>query len=336
MKVFVTTVANEIWSRDLLSHFHVLASQDRVREHSLAEDAKSADVILFIDLHQFPTDWQLKALQSHPLSQKYNNKIMVYDERDRPHSVFPGLYVSMNASHFDASRQRACAFYHLKNELIEPVSNEPDLLFSFQGANSHAARGPVLKLSHPRAVIEDTTQINFFDFSDYSETQEYKERVCEQKKRYQEVVSRSKFVLCPRGMGTSSFRLFETLAAGRVPVIISDQWVAPRGPDWEFCSIRVAESQVASLPALLEEREAHWEEMALNAIQVFRDWFAPDMMFHRLMGECQDLLQNGELGRKRFDFLEKTYSRNGYHFYVGRLRSDVGLQRRRLLAKLKR
>ena len=30
---------------------------------------------------------------------------------------------------------------------------------------------------------------------------------------------RSKFFLCPRGTGTSSIRLYETLSAGRVPVI---------------------------------------------------------------------------------------------------------------------
>ena len=35
------------------------------------------------------------------------------------------------------------------------------------------------------------------------------------------MLRQSKFVICPRGVGTSSIRLFECLRAGRVPIIVA-------------------------------------------------------------------------------------------------------------------
>jgi hypothetical protein len=56
--------------------------------------------------------------------------------------------------------------------------------------------------------------------------------------------------------------VYETLLAGRVPVIVSDAWAAPTGIDWQRCSIRVREAEVSRIPALLERREVDWEVMA--------------------------------------------------------------------------
>lgn len=335
MKMFIATVVNESWSREVVDHFRFLAASDRVKTHTIAEDAESADVILFVDLHQFPFDWQLEQLRHHPIATRYEHKIMVYDERDRPFCVFPGLYVSMAKRFFDPSRQRASSYYHLKNELMMPSSEEPDLLFSFQGANSHPVRQLIFGLSHPRAIIENTSNVNFFDFSDYSHTEEYQKQVRAQKQHFQEVVSRSKFVLCPRGAGTSSFRLYETLAAGRVPVIISDQWMPPHGPDWEACSIRVPESELNSLPSVLEAYEERWEHMAKKAKQVFEDWFAPDVLFHRMSDECQHILTHGRLGRGSLPILDSAFRAAAWIVYRNRVRAQLG-KRIRALLRLKR
>ena len=86
------------------------------------------------------------------------------------------------------------------------------------------------------------------------------------RRRFAETMFRSKFVLCPRGHGTSSIRLFETLAAGRVPVVISDDWVAPKGPTWDACSVRWSQDAgTESLLAYLEELEPRAAEMGAAA-----------------------------------------------------------------------
>ena len=54
------------------------------------------------------------------------------------------------------------------------------------------------------------------------------------------VMSASKFSLCPRGYGTTSFRLYESFQLGTVPVYVSDDHALPWSDelDWEeFCVI---------------------------------------------------------------------------------------------------
>ncbi|BCM94344.1 hypothetical protein IAD21_06251 [Abditibacteriota bacterium] len=328
MKVFIATIGREWWNEEVATHFRVLAARDRVKHHILVDDPDRADVILFVDIHQHELDWSLKGLRCHPLVQRYPLKVMVYDERDKPHCTFPGLFVCMPASGFDAKRQRAFSYYQLKNELMGPEDGETDVLFSFLGARTHAVRDEILKLQHPRAVIQDTSQVNFFNFTDEAKTSEYQHKIHQQKEHYKSVVARSKFVLCPRGWGTSSFRLYETLAAGRVPVIISDEWVPSPCENWEACSVRVPESEVASIPRLLEEREEQWPTMARAARRLFDEWMGPEMIFHRLGDECQWLLSNGEMGRQRFQWQDRAFLSNGKRHYLDRLR--------RLRARLRR
>jgi hypothetical protein len=104
-----------------------------------------------------------------------------------------------------------------------------------------------MSLKHPRAYLENTStdipkrekKNNRFLWSVISPTT----------KRIMGIfIAWSKFVLCPRGYACSRWRLFETMMAGRVPVIISDQWVPPEGPAWERFSVRVSQKHVAQPP----------------------------------------------------------------------------------------
>src|SRR5204863_9824065 len=97
----------------------------------------------------------------------------------------------------------------------------------------------------------------------------------------------SKFCLCPRGRGPSTWRLYEALRAGRPPVIISDDWVPPAiDGGWEQCSIRVAERDVERIPEILREREPDAERMSAEARRVWQEWFSLETFFHRMADWC--------------------------------------------------
>ncbi len=304
MKVLLTTAGNFPLEWTPLADFQSLAARDRFGVHTLTESAAEADVILFVDAHM-PHDWTLAAIRHHPLVRRFPEKTLIYDDRDRPWCALPGLYVSMPKSGFDPRRQIAVPYYKNHNEHVAPEeAAEPDLLFSFMGGRRHKVRDRLLDLTHPRAHIEDTSHTDFFDLSDGRDEQ----RIQAQKCRYREVLRRSKFVLCPRGTGASSFRLQETLTVGRVPVIISDEWVPPVGIDWEGCAIRVRESEVGTIPALLESREADFPVLSARARQAYQDWLAPDVFFHRTVEHCRTLLESGACVRRR-PLLDRQYLR---------------------------
>jgi hypothetical protein len=84
----------------------------------------------------------------------------------------------------------------------------------------------------------------------------------------------AKFSLCPRGNGAGSYRLQESLALGRAPVIISDSWVPVAGLDWNQFAVFVSEDSLQSLPAILREHEPSWKEMGDLARQIYEDHFS--------------------------------------------------------------
>lgn len=266
--------------------FDQLARQDRFGVHTLCDDPARADLILFLDGHQHYRDIELRAIRRHPLVTQYREKSFVYSEMDQPWCAMPGLYVAMPKTAFQPQRQRACAYLNLPNSLVAPTPG-PDpadaLLFSFMGRGGNKTRKRILRQSHPRARIADTSGTDFFGAPNGE--------IDRQKQLYAEVIARSKFVLCPRGAGPSSFRIFETMAAGRVPVILSDLWAPPAGPDWENCAVFVPEKDVNRLGAILEAHEERFPRMAVAARSEWEQWFAPDVLFHRMTEALKDIVE---------------------------------------------
>jgi hypothetical protein len=285
VNVFATTAIDEPGVATHRPLFQRLAAQDRFGMHALVDDADAAELVLFLDGHQHWRDLTQRAIVDHPLTRRNRDRAFVYNEMDQPWCAMPGLYVAMPRRSFDWQRQRPCSYLTLVNPLTTvPASDapRPDLLFSYLGRLGHPVREAIVQLRHPRAVVEDTSRFSFFGPST--------DEIAAQKRRYADVLRRSKFVLCPVGSGTSSFRLFETMAAGTVPVIVSDEWVPPLGPAWEDFSITVPERRVCDIPAIVAARESDQPAMAKAARAAWEEWFAPDVLFHRMIESCRDIL----------------------------------------------
>jgi hypothetical protein len=78
---------------------------------------------------------------------------------------------------------------------------------------------------------------------------------------------------------------------GRAPVILSDDWIPPRGPDWNKYAIQLPEQEFARIPQLLEEREAEAVQMGERARQEWDRWFSDEVLFHHLVELCLDIKQ---------------------------------------------
>jgi hypothetical protein len=264
-----------------VERFRELATVDRFQVHQTTDDASDADLILFPQCHMLPRDWRLSAIRTHALTKRYPGKVMVYDERDRPWCSLPGVYVSMSANRFDERYERAWAYAG-----VDAVRSdrEPDLLFSFVGSPSHRCRTPLFGLHAPDGIVECVRGFTFYDPT----SRDFEAR----RARFEELLSRSRFVLCPRGKGTSSIRLYEALAAGRVPVIISDDWVAPKGPNWESFTIRWPEGRTDGLVQALQDADHDWPSMSAAASEAYDSFFTETASFHRIVDLCSDLRDN--------------------------------------------
>jgi hypothetical protein len=78
----------------------------------------------------------------------------------------------------------------------------------------------------------------------------------EEYKEYIVSICQSEFVLCPRGIGPTSQRLYEVMEIGAVPIYIYDEPFLPyqNSVDWDKLAIMIHESEIGSLSSIVERK----------------------------------------------------------------------------------
>lgn len=246
---------------------------------TITDTAAGADYIIGFGQSKI-TDPQTRYLPCAP-------NLFTWDTSDLPDGLRPGFYCSLPGSLYRSSLHRSFC-YNLKwNEMVRafPLS-DADRLGSFVGGISSGIRGRMLRLSddYTRHNIEIRNSTGpwaaMFDRSGL-----------DVKAGFAESLRRAKFILCPRGNGVGSIRLFETMEAQRVPVIISDNYVLPEGIDWSKCSLRVKEKDIARIPEILRQNEARFDALAQAARQEWELHFDPRRLLDSMHAHLTSLRQ---------------------------------------------
>lgn len=271
---------------DELNRMKRSAERDKYGTHRLTEDPEHADVILFVE--NCDTIRHYLEVRNHAYLRDYREKCFLFSKYDYPLPFLPGVYASISKRWYDRQRTRSGPYLKaIARDYIEP-DLEPEqqkYLYSFLGAaNNHPVREALFQLDHEAQYLLDTSASWPYGDMDEKQQKEFQER-------YAEVTRRSKFVLCPRGKGVSSIRLFESMCIGRAPVIISDQWVPPRGPDWDAFAVRIAEKNIHRIPKILSTYEDRAAAMGRKARQAWEDYFSVEAIFHYAVNQCLDIKQ---------------------------------------------
>lgn len=242
-------------------------------EFEIVDDPDKADKICLVESNQFKTDAYLKEILKDPLIRSRANDCFCINYEDDALGILPGLYAGLPKCRFDPQR-------HLASCYLKPPTpddrtraswldghrdRQPKYLISFRGAMSHPVRRRLL------AMADSVSQLGPIQHVDrwFDHTQD-------EKLAYWNEVIDTKFVLCPRGISPASIRLFEVMEMGRVPVIVSDQWVSPPGIDWEACSIQIAEKDVERISETVSSHAGRWAAMANAAQSIWQQNFSPN------------------------------------------------------------
>ena len=269
MKLYLTSAYDTHRTLDALVD---RARTDSVGRHELVASPNEADVILFVEDGQFE-DYLYREVQHHELVREFPSKTFMYNESDKPWCVLPGLYTCMPARSYDHSRQIAFPYLENPNPYVKEINQwqlEPRWLYSFVGSQSHRCRKDVIALADKCEGVLDTSQFNAWDCDESDKMI--------QGWRFAEHMARSRYVLCPRGIGPSSSRLFESLEAGIAPVIIADDWVAPPHIDWSF-AVRINERDIHTIPEVLESIADEYVDRGRAAREAWESVYAPDRIF---------------------------------------------------------
>lgn len=89
---------------------------------------------------------------------------------------------------------------------------------------------------------------------------------------YKDVLSRSRFSLCPSGTGPASIRFLESLGSGAIPVILADNMMLPKikGVKWEDCSLKIEEKNYNNLRKILSSiSESQEDELRRKGLEAY-------------------------------------------------------------------
>jgi hypothetical protein len=235
---------------------------------TLTSDPSTADIVIQTGSPGFFDSSVSSALR--PITNSDIERL-VWDWGDAPFGRFSGFYCSLRSELFDSRRHRTMSYPIVFNEFVDEFAQtDATLDFSFVGGITAGVRTRIFeafgadgKQHNALVSIQPASWTTILDGTDLGI-----------KREYAESLRKAKFILCPRGAGVGSVRLFETMRAGRVPVIISDGYVLPSDIDWDRCAVVVREAKVRAIPDIIGSRMHEWSDMATRARQAWEENFS--------------------------------------------------------------
>lgn len=173
-------------------------------------------------------------------------------------------------------------FNPLHNELNSNSSK--DLLYSFCGMHRSdyvsSIRREIFNDNHPKNCEIIERQKWHFDSDVYGnqvgslqKTQLDDLFSVINKHEYINLLNRSRFSLCPGGVGPSSIRFYESLKSGSIPILLSDTMLLPKikDLDWSSCIIKIPESDYKDLRDIINNITPEKEkELRENCIKAYK------------------------------------------------------------------
>lgn len=280
MKVYILSAYPESQHNFAFQNLKKSSLHDSFKKYVLEENPQLADLIIFVEHHPGEDTYFFEVLR-HPLYKLYKNKCYLYHDNDNHITLLPTISPSICKSIFNKRTHHS--YHYLEQISLNPYivyspnkSVEKKYLFSFMGAcrTYPEVRDKILQLYQGDKNIYDTKNSNSWELNDEDKNVYFK--------NYAEILIQSKFILCPRGIGPSSYRQFESMKLGIAPVIISDEWIAIDGIDWDSCAIRIKEKDVSQIENILKSREGEYLELGINARKNYEKFMSFENQFHFL------------------------------------------------------
>lgn len=109
----------------------------------------------------------------------------------------------------------------------------------------------------------------------------------DQQNLFMDLTSRSRFTLCPRGYGATSYRLYEAMQLGSIPIYISDKHLLPWSDelDWtDFCIVSAPSTQYDDLDNFIKSlTETHVRKMQEKIKSIYDLYFTIPAVYNQIL-----------------------------------------------------
>jgi GR25 family glycosyltransferase involved in LPS biosynthesis len=174
----------------------------------------------------------------------------------------------------------------IKNE----VAYERDIFCSFVGSITHPCRDRIYKMLSEKKDYKIITKKWSHQISD------------KEKNLFIITTKRSKYTLCPRGYGPTSWRLYEAMQLGSVPVYIYDEPYLPykANIDWQKICVMIHINDIQNIDEILKSIPDHvYNEMITNIQKIYPLYFNLEYMCEFILNHLKttDNLQNKNINK---------------------------------------
>ncbi|AKD03978.1 hypothetical protein PKOR_13810 [Pontibacter korlensis] len=229
-----------------------------------------ADAIVIQEKSSYKDFRYIFELLKDPLISKYRNKIFTINRDDCATGLLRGLYTSIPKSRFNASFHVAVPFMVFPNNSVFLEKHEnifPTYLASWRGN---------IRSNKIRRQIIDLFQYKQ-DFC-IETTESWMNHKQDEKEYYIHLILNAKFSLCPAGWAPVSFRIYESMALSRCPVILADGFMPPSGPNWNEFALFFPQKQVTELHSYLLRHEQLHDQLGKQAFIAWKSFFCPEVI----------------------------------------------------------
>ena len=275
--------------------------------YELEKDPSKADLIILLESATFKTHRHVRPLLNERIVRRFSEKLLTYNFQDGAAGFLNGIYVHLERPRFNPRGHKAWSTLFPHNERIYGVSdseisaNAIEHFCVFRGSISHPLRRRLFTELSGREADFRLTLVDRWYNHNQREKQDYlTEILC------------SKFVLCPRGICSYTPRIFETMALGRVPVVIADDWVAPDDLDVSAVMLRVPEADIARLPGILHSASSNAVEMGKEGRKYWKKRFSKENRLVSLINLATAQME--ELGKlPGWEDYRQLWKSRGFH-----------------------
>ena len=285
---------------------------DRIKNYlvanSLCEEvmlAAEADALILQETISYKDFNYIRAIQADSFIVKHFEKIYTVNIDDAAIGFFKGIYNNICKRNFIEGKHFVVPPMDMINELVftnKKVDYNPLHLAAWRGnLKSNTIRTKLLNAFANKRGFKIECSESWYNHP------------MDEKQHYVDFILDAKFSLCPAGWGPSSFRIFESMALGRCPVIIADQFIPCHGPKWNEFALFVSEKHIGELDSFLKKQEAKAHELGIKAKENWDDCFAGD----KLLAYCSNgLLHAIEHGCKNSFKTEFKFWNSKKYFYL--------------------
>jgi len=251
-------------------------------EFSEVSHPEHADYIIINETFSFKEWRYIDKMLGDPILGKYAHKTYTINTDDCATGLIRGLYTSMPKQRYLPTFHKAVPYCTFPNELIlDPLPEHPappTHLAAWRGnTKSHKIRPQIIALGkRDKRVLAESTA------SWYNHQED-------EKRQYIDTLRKGKFTLCPRGLSPVSYRIFESMALGICPVILSDEYIYPDGPEWEKFALILPESKINEVANILEKEEYRYQELGACARKNWEEFMHPEKVFEYYVDSLVEL-----------------------------------------------